>query len=307
MRFWCSQLYEPWSWVPKPYLGVWLIMIGVALWRWRAIRARTRTTGSSGVTTRQSAWFWLGLVAFWAASDWPVGTLGAGYLAWVHMLQYMIYTLIAAPLILISIPEWRFRQMLANARLYRFFANLSKPLVAAVTANFILISTHAPWTVDTFRVTQVGSFSLDMIWFAGGIALWLPVASPLPEHRIGFPPLKGVYLFCAAGLAPLVPGGFLTFAGAPLYETYEIAPRVGLDTLEDQQLAGAIMKVGGFPIVWSVIMVIWVRWATRERNNDTPIRRSRPTAVANPPGTGDAPETAPPDAAHPSDTGSADP
>jgi putative membrane protein len=286
---------------------VWLIMVGVALWRWRAMRARTRTTGSSGVSPRQSAWFWLGLVAFWAASDWPVGTLGAGYLAWVHMLQYMIYTLIAAPLILISIPEWRFRQMLANARLYRFFANLSKPLVAAVTANFILISTHAPWTVDTFRVTQVGSFSLDMIWFAGGIALWLPVASPLPEHRIGFPPLKGVYLFCAAGLAPLVPGGFLTFAGAPLYETYEIAPRVGLDALEDQQLAGAIMKVGGFPIVWSVIMVIWVKWATRERNNDTPIRRSRPTAVANTPGAGDAPETAPPDATHPSDTGSADP
>ena len=218
-----------------------------------------------------------------------------------------IYTLIAAPLILISIPEWRFRQMLAGARLYRFFSNLSKPLVAAVVANFILITTHAPWTVDTFRVTQVGSFALDMIWFAGGVALWLPVASPLPEHRITFPPLQAVYLFCAAGLAPLVPGGFLTFAGAPLYETYEIAPRVGLDTLEDQQLAGAIMKVGGFPIVWSVIMVIWVRWATRERNNDTPIRRSRPSAVSDPTGTGTAPETAPPDAVRPTDAGPADP
>jgi len=307
VRFWCSQLYEPWSWVPKPYLGVWLIMAGVAVWRWRAIRARTRATGSSGVTTRQSAWFWLGLLAFWAASDWPVGTLGAGYLAWVHMLQYMIYTLIAAPLILISIPEWRFRQMLAGARLYRFFSNLSKPLVAAVVANFILITTHAPWTVDTFRVTQVGSFALDMIWFAGGVALWLPVASPLPEHRIKFPPLQAVYLFCAAGLAPLVPGGFLTFAGAPLYETYEIAPRVGLDTLEDQQLAGAIMKVGGFPIVWSVIMVIWVRWATRERNNDTPIRRSRPAAVSDPTDAGTAPDTAPPDAVRPTDAGPADP
>ena len=282
MRFWCSQLYEQWSWIPQPYLGVWLIMAGVAVWRWRAIRARKRTTGASGVTTRQAVWFWLGLFAFWAASDWPVGTLGAGYLAWVHMLQYMIYTLIAAPLILISIPEWRFRQMLANARLYRFFANLSKPLVAAVVANFILISTHAPWTVDTFRVTQVGSFALDMIWFAGGIALWLPVASPLPEHRITFPPLRGVYLFCAAGLAPLVPGGFLTFAGAPLYETYEIAPRVGLDALEDQQLAGAIMKVGGFPIVWSVIMVIWVGWAMRERQKDTPIRRSRSSTTPAP-------------------------
>ncbi len=26
MRFWCSAVEEPWSWVPRPYYGVWLLV-----------------------------------------------------------------------------------------------------------------------------------------------------------------------------------------------------------------------------------------------------------------------------------------
>lgn len=268
MRWWCSQLFEPWSWTPRPYLGVWLIVVGLAVSRARGLRRRRRLTGRLGVTTRQRVWFWLGLFAFWAASDWPVGTLGAGYLASVHMAQYMIYTLIAAPLLLLSAPDWWIRQTLARLRLYRAVGWLSRPLYSAILANVILIATHAPWTVDNLRASQFGSFALDAVWFLGGLALWLPVISPVAEHRIASPPLRCIYLFGAAGVSPMIPGGFLTFAGAPLYRSYEIAPRVGLDVLDDQQLAGAIMKVGAVPVIWAVILVIWIRWATSEREAD---------------------------------------
>jgi putative membrane protein len=247
---------------------VWVIIAGLVTARARGLRRRRRLTGESGVTTRQRVWFWLGLAAVWVASDWPVGTLGAGYLASVHMAQYMIYTFVAAPLLLLSAPDWWVRKVLARLRLYRTVRWLSRPLYAAIIANVILIGTHAPWTVDNLRASQAGSFLLDAVWFFGGLALWLPVISPLPEQRVASPLLRCVYLFGAAGLAPMIPGGFLTFANSPLYRSYEIAPRVGLDVLDDQQLAGAIMKVGAVPIIWTVIAVIWIRWANTERSDD---------------------------------------
>lgn len=63
----------------------------------------------------------------------------------------------------------------------------------------------------------------------------------------------------------MVPGGFLTFADFPLYRLYELAPRVGsLTALGDQQLAGALMKVGNIPLIWPVIVTMMWRWARAE-------------------------------------------
>jgi cytochrome c oxidase assembly factor CtaG len=56
-----------------------------------------------------------------------------------------------------------------------------------IIANATLLATHAPWTVDTLRASQIGSFALDAIWLFAGIAMWLPVISPLPEHRVASP------------------------------------------------------------------------------------------------------------------------
>ena len=66
----------------------------------------------------------------------------------------------------------------------------------------------------------------------------------------------------------MLPGGILTFAEFPLYRIYELAPRVGdLSADNDQQLAGILMKIGNIPIVWTVIFVIFVKWATSERDD----------------------------------------
>lgn len=268
MRWWCSQLYEPWSWTPRPYLGVWVVLAVLILVRLRVLRRRRHETGSIGVTTRQRVAFWAALVALWVASDWPIGALGAGYLASVHMGQYMLYTFAAAPFFVLAMPEWWLRRVLARARAYRLVAWSARPLIAIILTNLILVATHAPITVDRLRVSQLGSFLLDVAWLIGGLIMWLPVISALPELRVRSVPLRSVYLFMAAGISSFIPAGFLTFASNPLYRSYEIAPRVGLDPVEDQQLAGAIMKVGALPVIWITIAVIWIRWANAERDRD---------------------------------------
>lgn len=272
MTWWCSATRLPWSWAPRAYPGVWAFMAVLAVGGWvLARRSRTRLTG------RQRAAWVGGLLALWLATDWPIGALGSGYLASAHMAQYMLYTFIAAPLLLLAVPEDLARGVLGPGLVRRATGRLSHPLIAAVVANAVLLGTHAPWTVDTVRVTQIGSFALDVVWLVGGLVMWLPVISPLREDRAQ-PLVQAGYLFLAAGLVPMVPGGFLTFADNPLYRLYELAPRVGgIDPASDQQAAGVLMKVGNLPLIWPVIAAIFVRAARRDDDLTAPPTDTKPT------------------------------
>jgi putative membrane protein len=266
VKWWCSTVTEPWSWSdPTWYFGAWLLVGGMFLLYTRAWRKRLRTTPGARIDRRKALWFGLALTFIWVASDWPVAPLGASYLATAHMLQYMLYTLAAAPLLVLGLPEWMVRRMLERLRLYRAYRWITRPLAAGITFNLILIATHAPTTVDYLRVAPLGSFVLDMAWLISGFILWSPVVSPLDEVRVSSPGIKLVYIFLACGVLPMIPGGFLTFSSTPLYGIYELAPRVGLDPLDDQQVAGVLMKIGNIPVIWTVMAVIWARWADGDR------------------------------------------
>lgn len=281
MRWWCSAIVEKWTWVPRPYLGVWLLcgalVVGYVIARRRHTRnavgasAAEPLSDQEATRARRRPWqFAAGIFFLWLASDWPVGTLGASYLASVHMTQYMLYTLAAAPLLMLGTPEWMARGIIGSLHLGGLHRVVARPVVAAIISNVILIGTHAPITVDTLRATQPGSFALDMIWLLSGFILWTPIISPLPEARAATAGVKLVYLFAAAGLMPMIPGGFLTFSDQPLYRTYELAPRLaGIEALNDQQVAGVLMKIGNLPVIWATITVIWLRWYQRDHGPDT--------------------------------------
>lgn len=283
MRWWCAAVDAPWSWVPRPYIGVW-ILCGALLalyFRSRAVYRRDHPDAPADPKDRRRAvWFVLGTGFLWVASDWPLGALGAGYLSAVHMLQYMLYTLGAAPLLLMGMPEWMLRNLLRHTRLDTAYRLVANPVVAALLFNLVLIATHAPVSVDALRSTQVGSFALDMVWLLSGIILWTPVVSPLPERQARSAPAKLVYLFLAAAVVPMIPGGFIAFSPEPLYGTYELAPRIGPSALEDQQMAGVIMKVGNLPVIWTVMAVIWFRWYERDQADVRRRRDARRVAAA---------------------------
>ena len=303
MRWWCSAIVEKWTWVPRPYAGVFLLC--AALVAGYVIARRHHGPVEPDPTLdevdaarfaareRRRPWqFALGIFFLWAASDWPIGTLGASYLSSIHMLQFMLYTLAAAPLLMLATPEWMGRRIIEGLHLSGIYRIVSRPLVAAILSNVILIVTHSPVSVDTLRSTQFGSFALDMIWLVSGFILWGPIISPLPECRARTAPIKLIYLFAAAALMPMIPGGFLTFASQPLYSTYELAPRLdNIDALNDQQVAGVLMKVGNLPVIWTVMAVIWFRWykgdasqkgrtILRDPVTGAPLRRPQPTTAS---------------------------
>lgn len=273
MNWWCAATSEPWSWKPRAYPGIWVTMLALLaayFWAWRH-RPAAETTDAQRAADRRKQWAFIGgWLLLWLATDWPLGALGSGYLASAHMGQYVLYTMAAAPLLVVGTPEWLLRRVLSKMRAYRLVKSLAKPLTAGVVFNIVLVATHAPVTVDTFRVNQFGSFVLDATWLLSALLLWLPVCGPLEELKPSLP-ARGVYLFLAAGVVPMVPGGFLTFASAPLYAVYELAPPVeNIDTLSDQQLAGALMKLGNIPIMWPVLGALFIRWARIEGQPSPP-------------------------------------
>lgn len=263
VSLWCASLDQPWSWRWLAYPGVWFVTILPLAAYLVAVRRHTEEPTSR----RTKLAFMAAVLVFWAVSDWPVGTLGTGYLAWVHMAQYVVYTLVIAPLLLRGTPKWMAIRVLDHLHIRGLARRLTGDLVlSGVLFNLVLIVTHTPVAVDTLRASQLGSFSMDALWLVSGIILWAPILSPITEHRVRSAASQMVYLFVAAGVVAIVPASFLTFARFPLYATYELAPRVGsLTAIEDQQLAGIIMKLGMIPIVWTTLAVMFFRWAESER------------------------------------------
>lgn len=264
ISWWCTALAEPWSWKFRAYPGIWLtvaFVVGGYAW---AVR---RNKEDEPVSGRQSAFFAAAMAVFWIASDWPLGTLGAGYLASAHMVQYVLYVLVAAPLLWLGTPEWMARRVLAATGVYRAGRSLKRfPLITGVVFNVTLILTHTPIAVDTLRASQFGSFAMDVVWLLSGLALWAPIVGSISEFRERSYPARMLYLFFTTGIVTIIPASFLTFATLPLYRTYELAPRVfGMTAVDDQQIAGLIMKLAAVPIVWPVLAAMMYRWATAER------------------------------------------
>ncbi len=279
MRWWCSAVQEDWDWTPRPYIGVWLLIGAMVAWYARTWQRHRRDHEALESDKRYMRRFAGGVVLLWIASDWPVGTLGGGYLASVHMLQYMLYAFAAAPLLMLGTPEWMARAVLDRLRLTKVWFTLSRPVIAVLLSNVLLVATHSPIGVDTLRATQFGSFAMDMIWLFCGFVLWAPIINPIREAGMTSAPGRIVYLFLAAALVPMIPGGFITFSPTALYSTYELAPRVGFTPLHDQQLAGVIMKLGSIPVVWTAMGVIWFRWYNKE--NQRPAHRRAPVKPAD--------------------------
>ena len=261
ISWWCTALARPWSWQWIPYPGIWAASILPLVLYWRSVRRH-----ASAVDRRKALQFVAGVVVFWVASDWPLGTLGAGYLASAHMTQFLLYTLVSAPLILLGTPEWMARRLTRRLRIERLTSWFGRSLLpTALIYNAVLLATHAPGTVEVLRNSQWGSFAMDVVWLVAGFPLWLPVISPLPDARASSPWSKMGYLFVTTSVVAVIPASFLTFTSTPIYGIYELAPRIGsITALEDQQLAGIIMKIATIPVIWSTIAVLWFRWTASE-------------------------------------------
>jgi putative membrane protein len=253
------------AWHPHP--SVWLVLGGIWVAYLVTVRRHRAVAGEPSDGRRRTTLFSVGMACLWLGADWPVHDLAEGYLYSVHMAQHLLFTLVAPPLLIAGMPAWMWRDILRPRWLFLAFRFLTRPIVALILFNGLLLFTHWPEVVEASVRSELTHFTLHVLLFGSAIVMWWPVMSPLVELPALTPPAQMIYLF-AQSLAPTIPASFLTFGHTLLYPVYGTFPRIwGISALNDQLIAGLLMKlVGGF-ILWGFVATIFFRWHAREERD----------------------------------------
>ncbi|MFL5577403.1 MAG: cytochrome c oxidase assembly protein [Gemmatimonadaceae bacterium] len=248
------DLWTAWSAEPAVLGGLavaaWLYARGVrALWR-RAGRGR-------GIAPWRAGCYAGGLATLALALLSPVDRVSAALFS-VHMVQHLLLTMVAAPLVVLGEPLaatlWalpagarravgRWWTRAPAARVARAaWRGAREPLVAWLLAVGALWAWHAPRLYES-ALRHRGVHALEHgAFFLTSLLFWWVLADRRARRRLGFGPAV-LYLF-AAGLQCTVLGALIALARRPWYLShYDTTRPWGLTPLEDQQLAGLIMWV----------------------------------------------------------------
>ena len=273
-----AQLPELDPWRFQLHLEVWVLvafLTSAYIYMVRVIGPKAVPPGQPVVTRLNVASFVGAMLMLWIASDWPVHDIGEEYLYSVHMLQHMMLSYFLPPLVLMATPEWLLRVLVGQGRLYRTLAYFTRPVIAAVIFNAVVIITHIPGVVSASVDNGPLHYSLHFAVVLASLLMWMPVVGPFPELQIS-PLGKCIYLFVQS-LVPTIPAAWLTFADGAVYPTYDQPVRVwGMSVIHDQQLAGAIMKTGGGIFLWTIIVYLFFRRFASGFEYGHTYRRGRP-------------------------------
>lgn len=236
-------------------VGAYLIILG-------PMRLRFRSSERAKAT--QVAWFFLGALVILLALVSPLDEVGDHYLFSAHMVQHLLLTLIAPPLLLLGAPGWALRPLLRRLQVVLVAQVLTMPLVTFALFNSVFLLWHAPAFYEAALHDERVHIVEHICFMATGVLNWWPILSPLPElPRLSYP-AQILYLFLET-LPMTVLSALLVFAPAVLYPTYAAAPRLfGLSAMADQQLSGLIMWMPGGMIYLIALSLIFLTWLRRE-------------------------------------------
>ena len=255
---------SPWVWEARP--DVWLLIAGIVIGYWWALsRLRPKLAGPPPVPSRATrVRFAAGVAVLWFAVDWPLDRIGDDFLFSAHMVQFLLITMVSAPLLVSGVPTWLQCELVRP--IHPVVRRLARGPIALGLFQGVLVGTHLPVIVSLYASNSLAHFGLHALWVLSGCVFWLPILGSEPMVKPLKAPLNMLYLI-GATIVPTVPASFLTWAETAFYDSYASAPRLwGISAVEDLQLAGAIMKVGGGAILWAFIVVLFLRWASSDAN-----------------------------------------
>ena len=265
---WPGVLFE-WSLDPLAVGGIAL----VALVYWTAVRRVAAAHPSNPHPPFRSWSFAAGLAAIGLALLSPIEAY-EGQLFSVHMVQHMLLELVAAPLLLAGAPitlalratnpSWR-RRLLAVLQ-SRVVHALSFPVVAWFVFAAVNWGWHFSALYDQALENQLLHYVQHATFLGAALLFWWPVIGADPSPWRLPHPVRLLYVFLAMPQNSFL-GVALMSAGSVLYPHYVTNLRNwGPTPLEDQQLGGILMWVGGdvaFLAAMAVVVVMWMRHEDR--------------------------------------------
>jgi putative membrane protein len=258
-----------WNWDP----AVLLLLAATTLLYVRGVRRLWRKAGSGrGIGSWRAAAFIGGMITLFVALVSPIDRLGGALFA-MHMVQHMLLIFVAAPLLVLGLPQlgwlWAlpvgWRRSLAHGwqrapglrQGWHWLVHPAPAWILHVTALWVW---HIPGLYEAALAVE-WIHVLEHITFTGtAILFWWALFDARTRRRMG----DGVALFYlfAAMIQCTILGALITFAPVSWYPMHgvETTSVWGLTPLQDQQLAGLIMWIPSGPLYLTVFLLVMVRW-----------------------------------------------
>ena len=235
-----------------------LLLVGLYLLGIGPLRRRFRL--GPPVPRGRVALYLSGVALLFVALEGPIHELSDTYLFSAHMVQHMLVTLFAPPLLLLGTPGWLLAPIVRRRYVFPVARALTRALPAALLFNVIFTVYHWPIYYNAVAAEHHLHIATHLLFIALAVITWWPLVSPVAELPPLPYPLRMVYCF-GQTISGFLIGSFVTNASTVLYPSYALAPRVwGISPLDDQKLGGLIMWIIGglfFLLVFSAVYFVW--------------------------------------------------
>lgn len=251
-----------------------------------------RFKGGESGKTGQTVYFTLGIVLLYAVKGSPLDLMGH-ITFYAHMIQMAVLYLVIPPILILGIPEWCWRNVLASKLISQWFRFISKPLIALILFNGFFSFYHIPLIFDVIKTEMWLHAIYTSVLFVFAIGMWWPLINTLPEYQT-LSGLKKVGYIFADGVLLTPACALIIFADNTMYASFSdpnawaqalmlcvpastlsglnlSGPEMfsSLSLLEDQQLGGVLMKIIQ-EIVYGVVLAhIFFNWYRSEQQADS--------------------------------------
>jgi putative membrane protein len=215
--------------------------------------------------------FFSGLLLTFLALTSPLDA-AAGWLLSMHMLQHIVLTTFAPPLILLGLPPDGLRSLLPRSdRFAKLFRTATSPFVAGAVFLLNMWVWHLPPLYEAALQHQMVHEVMHGAFLATGLLFWLPIIAPVRELSSASGGAKLLYLF-VTGFPMGVLALLLLSSQSILYDSYARLPSRlwGVDPLSDQQVAGVIMGSIGEAASFIAFSLIFLRFLLSDEPEQEP-------------------------------------
>ena len=240
-------------------------------------RGARRMTGRRRWPAWRTAIFFAGILVVLLALVSGIEVLAADLFS-VHMLQHVLLTTVAPPLLWLGEPvrpllrglpdgvrRGVVRPLAANPAVRGLFHALRHPLVAVLLFVGGVYLWHWPDLYDAAVENEALHVLEHLHFFTAALLFWSVVIDPIPFRGTLPYAARIIYLLLAGAAQNTLLGGVLSFSTRLLYPHYaDRTARYGLDAVTDQRIGGALMWVVGDAVFLLGVSFAFFTWLAHE-------------------------------------------
>ncbi len=275
------------AWPLDPAVVAALLVAG-----WVYVRADRRVRlHRQGILPRSRPWWFVcGLIVTFAALQGPLDA-HAGTSFFPHMIQHLLLTMVAAPLLVLGAPislalfasNPRTRKRLVSALRSRPVHVLGNPILGWTLFVVVLYATHFSGIYE-LALRNAGVHALEhLAYLATAVLFWIPVVGVDPSRSGLSHPARVLYLFLA--MPPMAFLGLAIVSANHVMYPWYLQFRGIAGELADQSAAGAIMWAGTMFLIVPALAFVLLDWMKADeqeaRRIDARLLRAREAVVVD--------------------------